>query len=217
MDRRHPHRRDRPSDLDSDSDPDDTAAGVRMNELESGDLKIVCIRFNAGGKVRGTFVTPTTDPQNPKKYSSTIGYGALLATGGENGGGGGLDGHGFGKTSYVTVGGDVSPARQPAGKETERGKGKEEKKKGREKSDKRGPYLRKTSLPSLGIAEGSRTFVSLLGREKEKEGAKLAKAPGKGKEKEKNKDWMSALASVGTKSNRDKGGGFGMGLAIPRI
>jgi hypothetical protein len=71
MDRRHPHRRDRPSDLDSDSDPDDTAAGVRMNELESGDLEIVCIRFNAGGKVRGTFVPPTTEPRNPKKYSST--------------------------------------------------------------------------------------------------------------------------------------------------
>jgi hypothetical protein len=89
--------------------------------------------------------------------------------------------------------------------------------KGREKLDRRGPYLRKTSLPSLGIAEGSRTFVSLLGREKEKEGAKLAKAPGKGKEKEKNKDWMSALASVGTKSNRDKDKSFGMGLAIPRM
>jgi hypothetical protein len=202
---------------------EDTAATgieqVPRNEIEylniwhiiaDSDLKIVCIRFNAVGKVRGTFVPPTTEPRNPKKYSSTIGYGALLATGGENGGGGGLDGHGFGKTSYATVGGDVSPARQPAGKETERGKGKEEKKKGREKSDKRGPYLCKKSLPSLGIAEGSRTFVSLLGREKEKECAELAKTPGKGKAKGKNKYWMPALASVGTKSNQDRDKSFGM-------
>jgi hypothetical protein len=111
-------------------------------------VKIICIRFKAGRKVRDTFVPPTTEPRNPKKYSSTIGYGALLATGGENGGGGGLDGHGFGMTSYVTVGGgDAS-----SGKETGRGKGKaKEKKQGSEKSDKCGPYLRKTSLPSLGI------------------------------------------------------------------
>jgi hypothetical protein len=53
------------------------------------------------------------------------------------------------------------------------------------KLDKRGPYLRKSSIPSLGIAEGSRTFVNRLGRE-EKDGAK----PGMGPKKEKNKDYL---------------------------
>jgi hypothetical protein len=46
---------------------------------------------------------PTSEPRNPKKYSSTIGYGALLATMGENGGEGVLDGHGFGKTNYCML------------------------------------------------------------------------------------------------------------------
>jgi hypothetical protein len=172
-----------------------------MSELEGEDLKVVCIRFKAGGKVRGTFIPPTTEPRNPKKYSSTIGYGALLVSGGESGGGGGVDGYGFGVTSYVTAGGGgASPQRLPGDK----GKGKKEKK----GKDKRGPYLRKSSLPSLGIAEGSRTFVNLLGREKEKDGAK----PGKGPTKEKNKDWISAI--TGTKSNRDKDKSFGMQLGI---
>jgi hypothetical protein len=77
------------------------------------------------------------------------------------------------------------------------------------KLDKRGPYLRKSSLPSLGIAEGSRTFVNRLGRE-EKDCAE----PGKGHTKEKNKDWISAITA---KSNRDKNKSFGMQLGIPGI
>jgi hypothetical protein len=211
MDDYYARRRDRVSDLDSDSDRDDKATDVRQGELEGEDLKVVCIRFKAGGKVRGPFVPPTTEPRNPKKYSSTIGYGALLVSGGENSGVG-VDGNGFGVTSYVTAGGGTS--QRLLGGE----KGKEKKGKEKKEKEKRGPYLRKASLPSLGIAEGSRTFVNLLGREKEKEGAKLAKPSGKGKEKEKNKDWISVIAGVGTKSNfRDKDKSFGMQLGIPGI
>jgi hypothetical protein len=55
------------------------------------------------------------------------------------------------------------------------------------------PTFKKLDLPSLGIAEGSRTFVNLFGREKQKDGAK----PGIGPKKEQNKDWISAI--TGTK------------------
>ena len=153
-----------------------------MSELEGEDLKIICIKFKAGGKVRGPFVPPTTtEPRNPKKYSSTIGYGALLASGGEHGSEGGVDGYGFGTTAYVTAGAGSFSTSQWLNS-GDKGKGK----KGKDK-EKRGPYLRKSSLPSLGIAEGSRTLVNLLGREKEKEGAKLTKGSPRGKERDKEK------------------------------
>lgn len=198
----HHPRGDWVSDLDSESDHGTKTTGVRISDLEGEDLKIVCIKFKAGGRVRGPFVPPSTEPRNPKKYSSTIGYGALLPSGGENG----VDENRYGVTSYVMAGSYA----------TDKGKGK----KGKEKEkEKRGPSLRKSSLPTLGIGESSRTLVNLLGREKEREASKLAKAPPKNKEKEKEKntDWRSVIAGVGAKSHRDKDKSFGMQLGISGI